>query len=81
MYVIKGNEYGHTYYPDSHIFYDENNQMICHASSAAEIFENMTETDQEAVSLLVSRAYNAGRKRKEIEFRKFILKMFNIEED
>ena len=79
MYIVKRNEYGHTYYPDTHIFCDENNQMICHASSATKIFEEMTEADQEAISLLVSRAYNAGRDRKEIEFKKFILKMFNIE--
>ena len=81
MHIAKENEYGHTYYPDSHIFFDENNQMICHASTATEIFEKMNEEEQNAISLLVSRAYNAGRKRKETEFKRFILNMFNIVED
>lgn len=81
MNIVKQNEYGHTYYPNAHIFYDENNQMICHASTATEIFEKMNEEDQDTISLLVSRAYNAGRKRKETEFKKFILNIFNIVED
>lgn len=81
MYITKQNEYGHTYYPNSHSFFDENDQIICHASSATEIFEKMNEEEQDAISLLVSRAYNAGRKRKEIEFKQFILNMFNITED
>ena len=81
MNIVKQNEYGHTYHLNSHIFFDENNQIICRASSATEIFEKMNEEEQDVISLLVSRAYNAGKKRKEIEFKNFILNMFNITED
>ncbi len=81
MNTVKINSYGHRYYPTSYLFSDENDKMICDAYCAIDILDNMKEEEQEIISLLVSRAYNAGMARKEKEFKNLIFKIFNLKDD
>lgn len=75
------NEHGHYYSPDTHMLYNDNNEVITYFSDATELFEKLSENDQLAISNLVSRAYKAGRINSEIIYKKKIMKIFGIEEN
>ena len=75
------NEHGHYYCPETHTLFNDKNQPIVHFSNASEIYENMTEDDQMAISNLVSRAYKAGCRSSDAAHKKKILELFDLMEE
>lgn len=75
------NEYGHRYYIDDRVFSNENDEIIASLPVMANSFvENQSEAALYDLTLLVSRAYNMGRKHERKKWQDKIKSIFNMED-
>ena len=75
------NEYGHRYYIDDRVFSNENDELIASLPVGVRSFvEKQNESELYDLTLLVSRAYEMGRKHERKEWQNKIKSIFNMED-
>jgi len=74
------NEYGHRYYINDHVYSNEKDEIIASLPVLAKNFiEDQDEKTLYDISLLVSRAYEMGKKHERRQWQNKIKSIFNLE--